>query len=279
MKITECFDMYIDYARLKNIAKDSLIHIEATKKSLVEIHGDIEIDKLTLKKISDWYAWLRIGRGENTCRNYVCLLRVVLKFLQKNHVACIDCELVPVPKRQPNTPTFINAKEVARIIESSSSIRTKFIVSLLYSSGIRVSELISLNRGQIRDREFTVIGKGKKERLCFIDSRTERLMYQYLETRNDSSDALIVTKQNGSRPHKSTIELIIKNAVKKAGLYDKHITPHTFRHSFATNYLQNNGNMRYLSEILGHSSLQTTSIYTHVVNNDLKKHYQMYHTI
>jgi site-specific recombinase XerD len=138
--------------------------------------------------------------------------------------------------------------------------------------------MIQLNRNSIVDRKFTVVGKGKKARLCFIDDRTQQLMEQYLKTRKDNSEALIVSAVNKARMTPTNVQLLIKNSAIRAGI-DKRVTPHTLRHSFATNFLKNNGNMRYLSTMLGHASLDTTMMYAHVVDNDLQAQYEKYHTI
>lgn len=164
------------------------------------------------------------------------------------------------------------------MIECSTSVRNAFVISLLYSSGIRLSELIALNRGQIIDRRFTVIGKGRKPRLCFIDQRTELLMNMYLASRKDNHEALIVSNEFKRRMTATNIQLLVRNSASKACL-NKKVSPHTLRHSFATNFLKNNGNMRYLSAMLGHASLDTTMMYAHVVDSDLQDQYQKYHTI
>lgn len=277
MRISEGFTKYMNFLLIKGASKDHKIHVAAASRTLIEACGNKEFAELTLDDISNWYKEMRKDKSENSCSNYISILRMILKFLKQNDVECLDYSLVPLPKRTPSTPDYLTAKEVSKIIASNNNIRTKFIISLLYSSGIRVSELISLNIGQIKNRQFTVIGKNKKERLCFIDSRTEKLMNEYLETRDDSNDSLIVTRFK-TRPSRMAISQIVKNAVLKSGITGRHITPHTFRHSFATNFISNNGGIRYLSDLLGHSSLSTTAIYTHIVNNDLKMQYSTFHS-
>lgn len=103
-------------------------------------------------------------------------------------------------------------------------------------------------------------------------------MEQYLATREDHESALVVSYESKHRMTATNIQLLIRNSAKRAGIKDK-VTPHTLRHSFATNFLQNNGNMRYLADLLGHASLETTQMYAHVVNNDLQSAYEKYHTI
>ena len=278
MQIASGFAKYINYLSLKGASKDHKIHVNAAGRSLAESCDNKDFKDLSLSDISQWHGELRKDKSQNSCANYISILRMVLKFLKSNEIPCLDYDLIPLPKRTPSTPDYVTAEEVTKIIGATDNTRDKFIISLLYSSGIRVSELIQLNVGQIKDRQFTVIGKGNKVRLCFIDRRTERLMNAYLESREEVSNSLITTRF-GLRPSRMTIGQIVKNTVAKSGIVGRHITPHTFRHSFATNFMQNNGGLKYLSELLGHSSLSTTSIYTHVVNNDLKCQYEKYHSV
>ena len=279
MRISEAFDLYRDdYIRLKNQSKRTEEMHDGCKRLLVQTVGDIDIDKLTLNEIRDWREELSKRRTINTVRVYIVRLRAVLAYLNIRKIPALDARLVPVPQREATVPTFLTEQEVSAMIDHAFSIRNAFVVSLIYSSGIRISELIRLNRGQILDNSFTVIGKGNKPRICFIDKRTSDLMDKYLATRKDNNAALIVSTENKARMTPTNIQLLVRNTAKRAGI-DKHVTPHTLRHSFATNFLRNNGNMRYLAELLGHSSLETTMMYAHVVNKDLQRQYQIYHTI
>jgi site-specific recombinase XerD len=233
--------------------------------------------EITIDDVARWEKWLNKSRCLNTVRNYITRLRVVADYMALLGIPSIKAALIPIPRREATVPAFLTPSEVEAMIACSYSLRNAFTISLLYSSGIRLSELIQLNRGQIVDRQFTVIGKGNKPRLCFIDERTEHLMEHYLRTREDRADALIISAQNKARMTPTNVQLLIRNSAMRAGITKK-VTPHTLRHSFATNFLRNNGNMRYLSTMLGHASLDTTMMYAHVVDNDLKDQYKKYHT-
>ena len=115
-------------------------------------------------------------------------------------------------------------------------------------------------------------------RNAFIDQRTELLMNMYLASRKDNHEALIVSNEYKRRMTATNIQLLVRNSASKACL-NKKVSPHTLRHSFATNFLKNNGNMRYLSAMLGHASLDTTMMYAHVVDLDLQNQYEKYNTI
>lgn len=286
MKLSEAFDMYEKYITIKGQSGRTIENCRYVKSRLIDVVGDIKLSKLSLDDIHKWKTAMTYGelpngrkvkRSQNSLRGDILRLRVMLKYMGIIGEKCLDYELVPVPKREDVRRTFLYEDEVAAMIDNAYSLRNKFIISLLYSSGIRLSEFLSLNRNSIQGRCFTVIGKGKKLRLCFIDERTEKLMHRYLRTRHDNCPALVVSNLYKQRMTASNVQLLIRNAAKRAGI-DKVVTPHVFRHSFATNFISNNGGIKPLSELLGHKSLDTTSIYTHLVNNDLLHQYEQFHT-
>lgn len=280
MKLSEAFDSYLENRiRFGNQSNRTAENHDLCKRSILNFLGDLEIENLTLDDIRRWRDYLAKGRSQNTIRCYAIKLRTVIGYCNDCGISALNVNLIPVPKRDATVPVFLTKEEVAAMIDAATSIRAKFVIALLYSSGIRLSELISLNRGQIYDGCFTVIGKGRKPRLCFIDERASFLMEEYLKRRDDHNPALVVTlAAPHTRATATNLQLLVRNAAQKAGI-TKHVTPHTLRHSFATDFLRNNGNIRYLSSLLGHSSLDTTMMYAHVVDADLKRQYQKFHTI
>ena len=279
MKISEAFDLYKNnYILIRGQSRRTLENNDFTKRLIVTSMGNKNIKYIKMSDISKWVAEISKDRKPNSVRLYVVRLRVVLKYMQTLGYKTINPELIPVPKREDPKRGFLTPEEVTRMINNAFDDRNKFVISLLYSSGIRVSELTQLKRGAIIGGQFTVIGKGKKLRLCFVDERTEALMKKYLDSRTDGSDYLVASRLFGDKVNKSTIELIVKNTARRAGI-TKTVTPHILRHSFATNFIRNNGSIRYLSAMLGHASMDTTAIYTHVVDNDLKSQYLKFHTI
>lgn len=278
MLISEAFDLYEkNYMAIRQQSRRICETHALCRRQLIELIGDKDMAELTVADISEWAKQLKKTRSTNTVRNYITRLRVVADYIDLLGLPTLKAALIPIPKREATVPAFLTPQDVQAMIACSYNLRNAFVISLLYSSGIRLSELIQLNRGQIMDRRFTVIGKGNKPRLCFIDERTENLMERYLSTRQDNCEALIISAQNKQRMTATNVQLLIKNSAKRAGITQR-VTPHTLRHSFATNFLRNNGNMRYLSTMLGHASLDTTMIYAHVVDNDLQEQYKKYHT-
>lgn len=287
MKISEAFDQYRYHATIEGQSRRVVEHTDYVKRKMVELLGDIELAKLDIEKVYQWRQFMiykrskngkPIKRRPNSLRCDILRLRCMLKYMQALGVKCLDWELVPIPKHEDTVRTFLEPDEVAEMINGATSVRNKAMLSLLYSSGVRVSELVSLNRDSIHDRCFTVVGKGKKSRLCFIDERTEGLLAEYLKSRADNSNALFVSNEYKERLSVSTVQFIIRYARQKLGI-NKAVTPHTFRHSFATNYIKNNGDIRPLSKLLGHANLETTAIYTHIEDNELRRYYNQFHTV
>lgn len=288
MKISEAFDLYKNnYLFIKCASQRILENQDYVKNRLIRCFGDIEIEDLDMDKIHQWAKYISKmkmpdgtykNRAVNTMRNDLTRLKMVIKYMRLIGHNCMNPELIPIPKREDVTRPYLTSEEVDSMIKNAYNLRNKFVVSLLYSSGIRLSEMISLNRNSIMDGCFTVVGKGKKSRLCFIDKRTERIMEEYLASRDDDCEALVISYKNKARMTPTNVQLLIKNTAIRAGI-DKHVTPHILRHSFATNFIRNNGNIRYLCAMLGHASVNTTTIYTHVVDNDLRRQYNLYHSI
>lgn len=288
MKISEAFDLYKNnYLLPRHYSRRVVESHGFAKVDFINKIGDKKLKNLTLEDVGEWsksleYRELPNGqkkhRAINTIRSYMNRLRAVIKYMCLRGEKCIDYQLIPIPKAEDVEIGFLYESEVKAMIDNAFSVRNKLVISLLYSSGIRLSELIALDRDSIKNKSFTVIGKGKKRRLCFIDSRTERLMKEYLKTRKDDSPALIISNIYKDRMSPTNIQLLIRNSAKRAGI-ERRVTPHMLRHSFATNFVRNNGNIRYLSRMLGHSGINTTMIYTHIVDNDLYKQYKRFHTV
>lgn len=279
MKISEAFDLYKNnYILVRGQSRRTLENNDLVKRLIVTTIGDKSIRSLTMDDIARWVAEISKTRRQNSVRLYVVRLRVVLKHMRTMGYKVINPELIPVPKREGIERPYLTPDEVTMMIDNAFDVRNRFVISLLYSSGIRVSELCSLKRGSIIEGQFSVVGKGNKTRLCFIDQRTENIMTDYLRTRKDRCEYLVVSHLFKDKVNKSTIELIVKNTARRAGI-EKKVTPHILRHSFATNFIRNNGSIRYLSTILGHASVDTTAIYSHVADNDLRSQYDRFHTI
>lgn len=276
MTMTEAFESYrLDCIVFKNQSRKTEENHLVCLRSLKAYFGDIHIEQLTFEMVRKWKIHLDSKCSPATVRNYIIKLRVVLAYLRAQGRTTLDPDLIPVPKRVEKVPEYLTKEQVAVCIVGTKRIKNKAIVSFLYGSGVRISEMCALDRGQIRESRFTVIGKGGKPRLCFVDKRTEKLLGLYLATRTDNHPALFLTDA-GARISPGVVQETFKSIRRSTGI---EVSPHTLRHSFATDLLKNNANMRYVQAMLGHSSLQTTQVYTHVVDNDLEAVYKAHHKI
>ena len=225
---------------------------------------------------------------------HLIALRGFFKYLAKRGIKSLDPSLIDLPRAAKKQVTFLHFDEIERLLaeiplDTESGLRDRAIIELLFSGGLRVSELCSLNRDSINleRREFMVRGKGKKDRPIFIDKSTAECIKDYLNMRTDTLPALFLNNSaNQQIPSTSgdfrrltprSIERIIQKYTRLAGI-TKHVTPHTMRHSFATDLLMNGADIRSVQSLLGHANISTTQIYTHITDPHLKEVHEKFHS-
>ena len=194
-------------------------------------------------------------------------------------ISSSPAELVEAPKAGRKLPDTLSVDEIDRLIGSidpstCKGLRDRAILEVLYSCGVRVSELCDLKIGDLFFGEgyIRIIGKGDKQRLVPVSGIARDRIQLYLETRRDerSNEATLFLNNRGGRLTRVMIFTIIKQAALRAGI-DKRISPHTFRHSFATHLLEGGANIRQVQELLGHENILTTEIYTHLDSSHLRE--------
>jgi site-specific DNA tyrosine recombinase xerD len=225
---------------------------------------------------------------------HLIALRGFFKYLAKRGIKSLDPSLIDLPRAAKKQVTFLHFDEIERLLaeiplDTESGLRDRAIIELLFSGGLRVSELCSLNRDSINleRREFMVRGKGKKDRPIFIDKSTAECIKDYLNMRTDTLPALFLNNSaNQQIPSTSgdfrrltprSIERIVQKYTRLAGI-TKHVTPHTMRHSFATDLLMNGADIRSVQSLLGHANISTTQIYTHITDPHLKEVHEKFHS-
>lgn len=261
--------------------------------------GDPEPKNISREVIRKYRLWLNRhveGREEDTIKkstqNYhLIALRSFLKYLSKLDIPSLPPEQVELAKQGSREVEFLEIEELDRLLEAPKkysegivALRDSAILELLFSTGMRVSELTSLHidRINLKRDEFTVRGKGDKTRIVFLSESAKDALKIYLEKRRDTAPFLIVSHdraKKGREPGALTprsIQRMIERYSKAAGI-TKRVTPHTIRHTFATDLLFSGADIRAVQSLLGHSSITTTQIYTHITNERMKEVFKKYH--
>jgi len=191
--------------------------------------------------------------------------------------------MISTPKLVKRLPNFLYEEEIQSLLKLpegsiTQGARDKALLEVLYASGIRVSEAVQLNLSDVDldEGEIRVLGKGSKERISLIGSRAIYAIRGYLKFREKNQNRALFQNLRGGRLTSRSVERIIKKYAKKAGI-DRKITPHTLRHSFATHLLSHGADLRIVQELMGHTSLTTTQVYTHVTKDKLKAVYDVAH--
>lgn len=225
---------------------------------------------------------------------HIIALRAFLRYLLvQRDIPTLSPDKIELPKQSTRSVAFLNSEQVERLlnspkIEDEIGLRDKTILETLFSTGLRVSELVSLNRDQIdlERREFSVRGKGDKLRVVFLSDTAAHWLERYLRTRKDNFKPLFIrysgkvdAKKDGEKMRLTarSVEEIVSKYAKRCGLPIK-ISPHTLRHSFATDLLIGGADLRSVQEMLGHESIRTTQVYTHVTNRHLKEVHKAFHS-
>ena len=297
------FIEYIEIEKGRSIRTAENYHLYMDR--LVEFAGDIPVSQITDELVRKYRLWLNRyidaqGRELSiiTQSYHLIALRSFLKYCGQRDIDTLDADRINLPKVAKKQVSFLLAEEVARMmnavdLDDPNGLRDKAILELLFSGGMRVSELCSLNREQVNldRREFTIRGKGNKDRPIFISKAAAAAVGDYLNSRNDNLKPLFLN--NSRNIHKDlddsdgvdasesrrltprSIQRIVTKYTRLAGI-TKHVTPHTLRHSFATDLLMNGADLRSVQSMLGHSNIATTQIYTHVTDPHLKEVHEQF---
>jgi site-specific recombinase XerD len=289
---------FIEYLELeKNCSRLTIIkyqhYLGVFLKYLEDNNKKTTIKSLNMENIRMFRLYLARQPGRfgdmkiQTQGYYVIVMRSFLKWLVRNDYEVLQPEKLEVPKFRDHSIKFLNSEQVNKllnqpILSTKIGLRDKVILELLFSTGLRISELVSLNRNQIdlKTREFGIIGKGGRGRVVFISKRTLPFLGRYLVSRSDKEMALFIryggNLSSSSRLTARYIQKIVRKYVLQAKL-PVDATPHTLRHSMATDLLREGADIRSVQEILGHKNIATTQIYTHVTDARLREIHDKFH--
>lgn len=266
----------------------------------VEFSDNVAVDKITSEVVRKYRLWLNRYKNDHedelatiTQSYHLIALRGFLGYLSKRDINSLSPDKIDLPKVSRKQVTFLHFDEIQGLLEhidltDEAGLRDRAIIELLFSSGLRVSELVNLNRDYVntKRREFMVRGKGQKDRAVFIGEAAAARVEDYLSARLDNLPPLFLSYSRNNltsttgdyrRLTARSIQRMITKYARLAGI-TKHVSPHTMRHSFATDLLMNGADIRSVQSMLGHSNISTTQVYTHVTDEHLREVYEKFHS-
>ncbi len=274
-------DKFLDYLKYeKNFSNHTITNYKIDleefynyldNKNIKDI--DVNIIRGYLKKLYDKkYSSSSISRKVSSLKSY-------FKYLEaENKIKNNPMVLISNPKKEKKLPNFLNYNDLEKLLntpdkETEEGIRNSLIIEMLYSTGIRVSELVNIEIKNINftEHKILVLGKGNKERYVYYGSKCQDILDKYLKIRIANTNYLLVNK-HGNKLNERTVRKIIEEVTKKAGI-NVHVTPHVLRHTYATHMLNEGADLKSVGDLLGHENLSTTQIYTHVSNERLRNVY------
>lgn len=302
MRFSHAKTDFLEYLEIEqNRSQKTIRNYDHYLTRLLDFVGnDLEVEDINDEMIRRWRLWLnRLGTntsdelGKHTLNYHLIALRSFLKFCAKHDIESISAEKVELARVKRPQVTFLSEDELNRLfsqpdITKLNGLRDRAILELLFSSGLRVSELVGLDREHInlKLREFMVRGKGEKDRPIFISPAAAEWVGEYIQRREDNVRPLFVrysgrkTVDLSGNYHRLTarsVQRLVARYALLAGI-TKHVSPHTLRHSFATDLIRNGADLRSVQVMLGHSNIATTQIYTHVTDPQLKSIHERFHS-
>jgi site-specific recombinase XerD len=300
MRFSKTKTDFLEYLEIEqNRSQKTIANYDHYLTRLIDFAGDINVNDINPELVRKWRLWLnRLGTNtsdelQKSTQNYhLIALRAFLKYCARRDIPALTADKIELARTVRKQVTWLNEEELGRIFAQPNlntivGLRDRAILELLFSSGLRVSELVGLDREHInlKRREFTVRGKGQKDRPIFISPEAAKWIDHYLQKREDTSRPLFI-RYSGSKKvdlsgnfHRLTprsVQRLVARYALLAGI-TKHVSPHTLRHSFATDLLMNGADLRSVQAMLGHSNISTTQIYTHVTDPHLKAVHEQFH--
>lgn len=308
MTLNDLVTQFLEYMEIeKNRSLQTIKNYDFYLRRFLHMTKVTQPGDITLEVTRQYRLQLNRMELKKKTQNYhMIALRAFLKYLAKRDIRSLAAEKIELAKQEDRQVEFLEGSELDELLEAPSrlgdgvvktqsiiQLRDKAILEMLFSTGLRVSELAGLKIGDVnlKREEFSVRGKGSKVRVVFLSDQAKYWVQQYLDARHDLSpymfvahDRALVGREKTADKQKTavrplttrSIERLVEKYAKSVGIMKK-ITPHTLRHSYATDLLRNGADIRSVQSLLGHSSITTTQIYTHVTDQRLKEVYKKFH--
>ena len=284
-KLSSHLERFINYLQYtKNASPKTIENYCLRVNRFIDYIWDVDADQIKTMHVQDFRTYLiKHGLSPKTVNYHAVGLRSFFKFMLRNDVETLSPEKIDLAKIPPRRVSYLSEQQVQDILDAPSVfekkplkiLRDKAILATLYGTGLRVTELITLKIKDIRlnENQFSVIWKGSKLRSVFLTQDAKKKLKKYIFSRTDDSEYLFISLSGNSywEPlSRNSIESLVKKYAELVWIHEK-VTPHTLRHSFATSLLRRGADIRSVQALLGHSSIQTTQIYTHVDDKYLQK--------
>lgn len=301
MSLTETTKTYLKHFLIyleveKNFSKHTIRAYNSDILSFLLWLDSVQIEETNHTKLKDYLVFIqRFNYSKTTLARKIAAIRTFYRFLYREKIIDVNpANSVHAPKKTKSLPKFLSTMEIEQIlnnikIDTPAGYRNRVILELLYATGMRISELSNLNFGNLNlaENEITVMGKGAKERIVLVSTRAKEFLEKYInnvrfmivedgQAPEQTENSPVFINKTGYRLQPQSVRTAINDIVKKIEL-PKKVTPHVFRHSFATKLLENGADLRVVQELLGHASISNTQIYTHISTERLKEVYDKSH--
>lgn len=305
MKTENAIRQFLEYLEIeKGRAQKTISNYNFYLNRFAEFSKVQDVEKITSDIVRNYRLWLNRQLDanndqlqRNTQNYHLIALRSMLKYLSKQDIKTLPAEKIELSKIPERKIEFMEGSELQSLLlapmEDKNSgptiqLRNKAMVELFFSTGLRVSELSNLKIDDVnlKKEEFTIRGKGSKLRIVFLSNQAKKAIQDYLDQRKDTNPYLFISHDRARKGRESnkeqnsltprSIQRMMQKMTKLAGITKK-VTPHVLRHSFATDLLNNGADIRSVQTMLGHSSITTTQIYTHITDRQLKDIYKKFH--
>ena len=299
MKLDESKKRFLEYIEIERGRSPKTVenydHYLSRLFAFIAKEGNAEkldLSDLTEEGVRQFRLWMNRqspSLNQKTQNYHLIALRAFLKYLAHKGIEALAAERIELANQPDREVSFLEPEELERLLQAPEGVgmramRDRAILETLFSTGLRVSELCALNIGDanLKKGEFSVRGKGGKVRVVFLSDRAKKALKTWLDARKDIvEEALFVRIPRGkgnlfSRLTPRSIERLVQHYAVKTGIVGKKVTPHTMRHSLATDLLRNGADLRSVQAILGHASITTTQVYTHVTDPQLKEVHRKY---
>ena len=301
MSLTETTKTYLKHFLIyleveKNFSKHTIRAYNSDILSFLLWLDSVQIEETNHTKLKEYLIFIqRFNYTKTTLARKIAAIRTFYRFLYREKIIDVNpANSVHAPKKNKSLPKFLSNTEIEQIlnnikIETPAGYRNRVILELLYATGMRISELSNLNFSNLNleENEITVMGKGAKERIVLVSTRAKEFLQKYInnvrfmivedgQQPEQTENSPVFINKTGYRLQPQSVRAAINDIVKKIEL-PKKVTPHVFRHSFATKLLENGADLRVVQELLGHASISNTQIYTHISTERLKEVYNKSH--